>query len=180
MPSSSSEGKEFVLHHIRQIRPHHILDVGVGCGTYSDLIRDTPIWEVGYPLMHGVEVWLPYVERFNLTKKYDLLTLGDARQVLEHMAERRYNVSTVILGDILEHMTKAEALALWVNASSIADEMVVLSIPIRHYPQGAEEGNPYEVHVKDDWTHEEVMETFPGITDSWQGTEVGVYVARVW
>jgi hypothetical protein len=53
---------------------------------------------------------------------------------------------------------------------------VVISIPIHHCPQGAWGGNPYEIHVKDDWTHQEVMESFPGIKQFLKKTKtIGVY-----
>lgn len=179
MPCSSSEGKAFTRKHLDQIRPAHVIDVGAGAGVYSHLVRD--IDSRSYrPTLWGVECWAPYVQRFSLVEKYDAVILADARTYMKTLADSRFKAGAVILGDILEHMTKAEALDLWVSSMTVSGEILVLSIPIVHYPQGAEEGNPHEVHVKDDWTHEEVMDTFPGITDHWTGSEVGVYVARVW
>ena len=45
-----------------------------------------------------------------------------------------------------------------------------------HYPQDAFEGNHFEIHVKDDWSHEEMMDTFPQIVKSWTGREIGCYL----
>jgi hypothetical protein len=69
-------------------------------------------------------------------------------------------ISVVIAGDVLEHMTKEAAIALVDQVLAVADTMIV-SIPIRHMPQGEHAyENPYEEHVKDDWSHDEVMETW--------------------
>lgn len=182
MPSSSTEGKVWIRGHFLRVRPQTILDVGVGQGTYADLLRDDPL-RVGsnyWPEMHGVEVWTPYVERFELNRKYDYLTLADARQFLPHLVERDYQCDAVILGDVVEHMTQEEGVDLWKSAITISRELVVMSLPIVHYPQGHEEGNPYEAHVVDNYTHARVMDTFPGITDHWTGQQIGVYLAKVW
>jgi len=179
MPCSSTEGKAYTRKHLDQLRPSHVIDVGAGAGLYSNMIRDIDPSRYD-PTIWGVEVWHPYVSQFQLQGKYNAVILADARSYMATLAETRFKCGAVILGDILEHMDKSDALALWIASMTVSDELTVLSIPIRHYPQGAENGNPYEVHVKDDWTHQEVMDTFPGITDYWTGTEVGVYVARVW
>jgi hypothetical protein len=39
------------------------------------------------------------------------------------------------------------------------------------------DGNPYEEHVKDDWSHNEVLSSFTNIIDDWQGEVVGAYWA---
>ena len=39
-----------------------ILDIGAGCGTYSTLIRG-----YGYK-MDAVEIWEPYITKYDLTK----------------------------------------------------------------------------------------------------------------
>ena len=81
----------------------------------------------------------------------------------------------VILGDVAEHMTAEDASLLWDRASAAARKAVYLSIPIIHYPQGEIEGNPHEHHVVDDWDHDKVLAAFPGISEWWLGSEVGVY-----
>jgi hypothetical protein len=185
MPHSSHEGKQFALDNFRTLTPRSVLDIGVGAGTWAKLLRGS-LPQVGGPflapgaLLHGVEAWAPYIQEFSLVELYDAITVADARFYLDFLAESRTKYDAVILGDVLEHMPKDDAIELWKDANRVADEMVVASLPIVHYPQGAHGGNPYEKHVKDDWSHAEVMESFPGITESWTGTEIGVYVARVW
>ena len=67
--------------------------------------------------------------------------------------------SVAIAGDVLEHMTKEEAILL-VNHLLDHCKTVIISIPIIHMPQGELDHNPFEVHVKDDWSHEEVVNTW--------------------
>jgi hypothetical protein len=56
-------------------------------------------------------------------------------------------------------MTKQDAIEL-VEQILKPNTTLIISIPIRHMPQDAINGNPFEVHVKDDWTHQEVMDTW--------------------
>ena len=74
-------------------------------------------------------------------------------------------------------MTKEEAIELWDKVSKTA-RYAIISIPIIHYPQGHEHGNPYEEHVKDDWSSEEVLETFSNIKEYKEFDITGVYIAR--
>ena len=118
----------------------------------------------------AVEVWKPYIDEFDLVSRYNIVHLTDIRGWKdEQFAE--YDV--VIFGDVLEHMTKTEALRVW-DAASTATHAAI-AIPVVTYVQGPLHDNPYEEHVKDDWTHEEVVSTFTGITDSQAFTITGAY-----
>ena len=159
-----------MIDRLRQLTPAptSMLDVGVGAGTYGDMFRKH------FPRAYraGIEIWKPYVYRFNLPTKYDTLILSDARELNSLMP-----ADIIILGDVIEHMSTKDALMMWNRALEAARRAVYLSIPIIHYPQGPEEGNPYEAHVVDDYSHELVLTIFDGITASWTGSVVGVYEA---
>ena len=75
-------------------------------------------------------------------------------------------------------MTVGEAQEVWRRCAEAARRAVYLSIPVVHYPQEPIEGNPYEVHVEEDWSHDKVLARFDGIGASWVGREVGVYERR--
>ncbi len=172
MPWSEEEGKDVIG---EWLRPHknsikQVLDIGVGSGTYYNVFGH-PEGILAHAKWVGVEVWLPYIDRFNLKDKYDVLISQDARTI-DYSVFNKFDV--VFLGDVLEHMTKDEAVALISKISKVAD-IGIISIPIIHLPQGEEEGNPYEVHVKDDWTHEEVIQTFK-VSKFATGKVVGVYL----
>ena len=190
MPYSSTSGKAFCDRTVRRLvnqlgsqffTSHRILDVGVGSGTYSDryssglLPRESFHWT-------GVEIWKPYVEQFKLNKKYDELVIGDALKYLscEELIKDDFKMlpgfNLGFVGDIIEHMSLEQALMLMHYALTLCD-VVILSVPIVHYPQPAFEGNPYEEHVKDDWSDQEVHRCWPNDIISYGiENEIGVYV----
>jgi hypothetical protein len=171
MPMSSDEGKDWIKSHVAALAaagPVSVLDVGPGVGTYAKLLADLPIAR-----MTGVEAWEPYVTTYRLHEYYDEIIIGDARVV--DLPES----DVIILGDVIEHMTRDEARKLWRRCAAAACRAVLLSIPIVHYPQDEIEGNPFEIHVEEDWSHELVLASFEGIGTWWSGTEVGVYERRL-
>lgn len=169
MPTSKAWGKAWIDELYLAIPDvARVLDVGVGRGTYSMRLRER---RPGVEWV-GVEAWEPYVDEFELREKYDELVLGDAR-TLDWGGLGRFDV--VFMGDVLEHMSKTEALAL-AGAAVEHARVAIVSIPVRVTPQGAFGGNPYEVHVKADWSHEEALLSFPSVR-AWFVQELnGVYM----
>ena len=162
MPYSSESGKAAIKRIMSRIAPTNGLDVGAGSGTYAKLFPDIT-WD-------GVEAWEPYIEQFGLGDLYRNLAVADAR---DWQLDDCWSVA--IAGDVLEHMTVEEARALLTKLRKHA-EYVIVSIPIGHYPQDEYEGNPYERHVKDDWTDAEVREAFGDPLYGEVDGEIGVYV----
>ena len=164
---SSPEGKGWVKERIQALAGAaqlDLVDVGPGVGTYAKLLAGPSVRRIV-----GIEIFEPYVTTYRLNDYYDEIIIGDAREV--ELPE----TDVVILGDVAEHMSEAEALDLWERSAFAARRAVYLSIPIVHYPQGEIEGNQHEHHVVDDWDHHKVMAVFTGIGRYWSGTEVGVY-----
>jgi len=161
------EGKRWIRAVTEGLGVRRVLDVGAGSGTYSTLLRPvTPgaRWS-------AIEVWQPYLDEFALAAKYDEVIVADVRS---HVWGDQYDL--VILGDVLEHMPTTDAVDVFGRAVT-SSAVVLASMPIIHYPQGAVGGNPFEAHVKDDWNHEEIVETFPGIRAAQCYPTVGVYWA---
>jgi hypothetical protein len=71
-------------------------------------------------------------------------------------------------------MTRDEAKSVVERALSAAP-YVMISIPVIRYPQGEIEGNPFEAHVKDDWDHSQVLQSFAGIAAFLVHDHIGVY-----
>lgn len=162
MPTSSQSGKASIKWVMSKLtEPKTALDIGCGEGTYAKMFPKLE-WT-------GVEIWEPYAETYGLQSLYQNLILQDAR---EFSTDEIFDVC--FLGDVLEHMTVSEATALVGKAKFWADT-VIISIPIGHYPQDEYEGNPYERHVKDDWSDAEVKEAFGKPTWSIVDGEIGVY-----
>lgn len=173
MPTSAGEGKNEIITWVNELPGEfkRVLDLGVGKGTYSKLFRKYQS-KLSDSYWIGVEAWAPYIEKFKLHKKYHQLINQDIR-LLDYDSLKPIDIT--IAGDVLEHVTKDEAVTIVNKVLSISPYMVI-SIPIIHYPQGSIEGNPYEIHAKDDWSHAEVMETFPQIINYWGGQVVGCYL----
>lgn len=171
MPSSSPNGKKWIGQCLSRIRNRtqttRILDIGAGQGTYVRRYRST------FPNSHwtAVEVWTDYIDRFKLGDLYDQVINQDART----LGPDQLAADLVFAGDVLEHMTQPEAVAL-VDQILAHSKALIISIPIVHMPQGAHEGNPFEAHVKDDWSDQEVLSAFSGIIDHAVDQEIGVYL----
>jgi len=171
MPRSDYEGKVQIKDWISSVNPKYnkILDIAVGEGTYLNLFKDLD--NLKESEWYGVEIWPAWVPKYNLNEIYDHFYLEDVRTFDYNKVGK---VDIAFAGDIIEHMKKEEAIALVDKLLDVADNLY-LSIPIIYMPQGADEGNPYEVHVKPDWSHQEVLETFPQTKNSWAGRKIGVY-----
>jgi predicted TPR repeat methyltransferase len=173
MPTSSKEGKKQTLAWVDRI-PHtfnRVLDLGVGKGTYHKLFHKTNT-KLSSSSWVGVEAWQPYIDKFNLTAMYDKIINQDIRSI-DYKSIGPFDIT--FAGDVLEHVSKEEAVKIVDDVLSVCPYMII-SIPIIHYPQDAYEGNHYEIHVKDDWSHREMMETFPQIKKNWCGEVVGCYL----
>jgi len=176
MPYSSDAGKEYIdwrLSVITTGKPTGwVLDVGCGSGTYHNRYANN--WLKGYKWV-GVEVWEPYVDKFKLAEKYDTLIIKDISNFWKDHNGGIFDIC--FFGDVLEHMSKEDAVWNVEQALKYADN-VIISIPCGYYPQDEFEGNPYERHVKDDWTMQEALDTFPSIVSYEQKEEIGVLVCR--
>lgn len=171
MPTSSGGGKRFSIATFsrlaRETTLRHIVDVGPGIGTYGKLFGAT---EPG-PHWTCIEAWGPYVRQFNLNAVYDSIVVADARVVDFRKIGR---ADLMIFGDILEHMQKSEAIALIEEALRNA-RFVLISIPIVFFSQDEVAGNPFEAHVKPDWSDAEVLASFPNVVCALHEFEIGVY-----
>jgi hypothetical protein len=159
MPYSLKSGKSETLKWFadNESTINKIVDIGPGSGTYIKLVKEennyckTAHWI-------GIEVWNPYIEKYKLAERYNQVINKDVRLVdwLEIGP-----ISVVIAGDVLEHISKEDAMVLVDKILSVS-KMLIISIPIVHMPQEHNAyDNPYEEHVKDDWSHDEVMSTWP-------------------
>lgn len=163
MPFSSESGKQFIK--LLNLSGKTIIDIGAGSGTYRKLFPDLgKHWT-------AVEVWESYIEKYKLKELYDSVICQDAR----HIEYGQYDIAFV--GDVLEHMTSEEAQTL-LNKLKKTCGTVVVSIPIGYYPQDEYEGNPYEKHVVDNYSHDKVIELFGTPWKHCIDNEIGVYMYK--
>jgi predicted TPR repeat methyltransferase len=137
MPGSARENDADVRAFAAEHEITTVLDVGPGIGTYADLLDDL------VPVIDAVEVWQPYIAEFDLPGKYRRVIHGDVR------AHAEFDYDLIVFGDVLEHMSRDDALTVWKTAGQAA-RYGLISVPIVHYPQDAWGGNPHEAHVQED------------------------------
>lgn len=128
-----------------------IIDIGPGAGQWYDLIRP---W-FPHTAFNALEIFEPYVERYQLRKKYDAVVIGDARNGWEGLPPPPFDL--VIFGDVLEHMSHDEAEKV---VSNWLHRWALVSIPIGPCPQEPTEENPYEEH-RSTWEVADVLQRFP-------------------
>lgn len=172
MADSEPEGKQWILERYymltHKVQISSVLDIGPGCGTYSRILRpidDNVHWT-------GVEVWAPYIKEFDLEKKYDHVVVADLRY-LDYSKIKRPDC--VIAGDVLEHISEVEAVTI-LNELICLAKVIFVSIPIIHMPQGESEGNPYQEHVVDSYSHERLLKILPHVCDYNEGARIGTYM----
>jgi hypothetical protein len=169
MPGSARENDADVIEFVETHHIDRVLDVGAGSGTYGKLLSGMGL------VIDAIEVWTPYVNDYHLTSIYSSVTIIDARS-LHPWLFSQYDL--VIFGDVLEHMSREDSIAVWDAAKDARYRM--LSVPIIHYPQGAEFNNPYEVHVQEHMTPEQIREDFGPFVFEKEYEVTGTYIkARV-
>jgi 2-polyprenyl-3-methyl-5-hydroxy-6-metoxy-1,4-benzoquinol methylase len=167
MPISDQSNQSWVIEQLKPLELTTMLDVGAGAGTYAHVFAQH------FPNVNrfAVEAWTPYINEFELQMLYTEVFNRDIRD------HKYFTYDIVIFGDVLEHMSKDDAIDVFAKFKPVC-KYFIISIPIVKWPQEALDGNPYEVHVKDDWSHDEVMETFPSVGAFFSGQQIGVYVLK--
>lgn len=148
MPVSSPKGKDIIRNWFKKRDDiSSITDIGPGSGTYLKLLGwDRYIWK-------AVEIWKPYLDRFMLRLLYDEIVVGNVRDV------KIPDADCAILGDVLEHLEKKDAIGVFERVDK-QFKHVVISIPTESHSQYVFEGNEYEKHLSV-WTKEELEKLVP-------------------
>jgi hypothetical protein len=149
MPYSYSLFKDEVKTYLLNISTSDkILDVGPGCGTYGIMLNDTHI-------IDAIEIYEPYIERFNLSNKYNNVYIGDICK----FDFREYDF--VILGDVLEHIRLEDSIHLIDKINALGKKCLV-AVPYL-YEQGEWEGNIHETHHQPDLTPNKMKTRYPSL-----------------
>jgi hypothetical protein len=161
MPGSTIELKKEIIDYINQFpKESTILDVGAGAGNYRVLLRN-------FPNMDCVEIWTPYITKYELFKYYRNIYNTDIRG----FKYPHYDI--IIFGDILEHLNQKDCLDCLEYACKTCTEVIV-SLPY-NYEQGILENNPNEIHLQPDLTPENILERYPMLELVKKGNIVGFY-----
>ena len=163
--SSQTLGKAIVYDWIKQnIKAGaSCLDVGACDGVWARNLGD-------FLKMDAVEAYEPNVEHFNLRTLYNKVFADDVRGL------QYGDYELVIFGDVLEHMSTEEAQDVLRYAEEHAD-VIVVAVPYK-WKQDAIYGNPYEKHIQDDLTRENVKERYPELVELVTFPNYGYYYWR--
>lgn len=137
MPESqqSELGTSIIVNKILSIPNNVVLDIGSGWGKWGKLLKGK------VNVIDGVEVWKPYIDKYNLPQFYNELYNIDLR-----LFEFNKKYTVVILGDVLEHLPKEQAI-LFLDKLKNNVNTIYLTIPVTVCIQdGNLIGNPFETH----------------------------------
>jgi hypothetical protein len=150
MPTSPYSHMETFVRFLMQSRPRSIIDIGLGNGKWGFLARDCldvmlnesyhrSRWQVR---IDGIEAFPDYIQDHQRAI-YDTIHIGDAFEVIDHLEQ--YDL--VVLGDVLEHFEKAQALEFLDKCAAHAQQYLAVFIPLGNtWRQPAIYGNPFETH----------------------------------
>lgn len=145
MPSSRVEHIPAVLYYIMQEDPQSVLDIGVGFGKWGYLFREyLEIHEGHLDWTHridGIEVFPDYIGQHQRSV-YDDIYIGDALDIVPTLG----NYDLIFMGDVIEHFTHDDALAL-VDVCRRHAKFVLITTPDGFMEQGAVFGNEHERHL---------------------------------
>lgn len=115
-----------------------ILDLGCGQGLQMKTIK------LRYPKIYavGVDLYKPYIDKCRKENTHDKFKLGDIRK----LKLRSKSIDVVLAAQVLEHMSKKDALALIKKMEGWAKKWVIISTPVGKVPYHTEDSNPLQRH----------------------------------
>ena len=166
MPFSSPHGKKLIAEWLKSHDGNFeiAMDYGAGAGNYGKLLSE----HAPKARRIGVEIFWPYIEKYELKKIYNEIILSDARSVAPPVG------SLSIFGDILEHMPKIDAVNL-IEQAVRNSKFIIACVPVGEYKQGACYGNEYEAHVAM-WSYEELCDLFKNFAVRQNFGDVAVFI----
>ncbi|MHB1457041.1 MAG: methyltransferase domain-containing protein [Armatimonadota bacterium] len=160
MPTSVMTHVSEIMLIVDTIHPNKVLDVGIGCGKYGFLCRESmeicagrlPTFstvskqpsESKY-VIDGVEVFSDYVTPIHHFI-YNNIHIGRAQDILPTIPDDSYDLLLAI--DVIEHMPYEGGVEFLKHAVRVAGTVLVVT-PKEHFEQGSIHGNKYEAHVSE-------------------------------
>ena len=123
-----------------QDRTISILDIGAGHGKYGRLLQGRL-----YENIDAVEIWEAHANDLKKSSYYNYVFEDDIRWF---NFPKQYDI--VIMGDILEHLTVSQGIAL-IKKLKKHSKQIITAVPYE-YPQHELYDNTYEIHLQPDLT----------------------------
>ena len=158
-------GKVKTIDFIEQTWPDKtakILDVGPGRGIYNTLLKQR-----GYKNIDAVEVYLPYIEAFELKKIYQNVFHAN----IIGFEYEHYNIIT--MGDVVEHLHVGDAQKVLAYAQKHSD-LILIAVPYLMEQKGSQLDGSGD-HRQPDLTREIFFERYPGFELLIDNNQLGVF-----
>ena len=138
------------------------LDVGACDGKWGKLLND-------YLVMDCAEIYAPNITKHGLANIYRNVYHADIR---EFEYGNKYDL--IIFGDVLEHMSVEDAQKVIAYAEPRCRDFLI-AVPYQ-WKNRSHYGNPWEVHIQDDLTPENVLERYKNIQPLFIYERYGYYI----
>jgi hypothetical protein len=150
MPFSTHIFKEQTKNYINNFfhRNWNIIDIGAGCGTYSDMLKP-----MGFFNVDAIEIYEPYISTYSLKNKYENVYCDNI--ITTNIDFLKYEAA--ILGDVLEHISIKDARIVLEKLDSVKE--VIIGVPF-NAQQGEYYGNIYETHLQDKLTNQDFLNLY--------------------
>lgn len=139
-----------------------ILDVGPGRGVYHKMLK-----EKGYNNIDAVEIYLPYIEAFELRKMYNNIFNCN----IVGFEYTYYDI--VIMGDVVEHLHVKDAKRVVEYAQNHAG-LVIIAVPYLLEQVGCQLDGSGD-HRQPDLTREVFLKRYPGFKLLIDNSQLGVF-----
>lgn len=158
-------GKMESINFIEQAWPDKngkILDVGPGRGIYNVLLRQR-----GYSNIDAVEVYLPYIEAFELKKIYQNVFHAN----IVGFEYEHYDIIT--MGDVVEHLTVQDAQQVVTYAQKHSN-LILIAVPYLMEQKGSQLDGSGD-HRQPDLTRDIFFERYPGFELLIDNSQLGIF-----
>lgn len=172
MPFSLRDNNDDVRDYVIDNEIETFLDVGPGFGTYARILQDLIPRENRY----AVEVFAPYVGTYGLMRLYERVWINDIREVAIRGDLIPDQFDLIIFGDVLEHMSREDALYVWKWASEHSKHGLI-SVPTIHWPQAGND-NPNEAHVQEHMHVEDVIADYGPFDQVFEYEQTATFIRR--
>jgi len=163
--SSLSFGKKEIINLICNVLPNpkiKILDVGPGRGIYNNLLK-----EKGYYDFDAVEMYRPYIEKFNLSKIY-------SNVFNENIINFKYDYyDLIIFGDVLEHLKVKDAKRV-ISFAQNHSKLIIVSVPFCDYQIGQQLDGSGD-HKQYDLTRDIFLKRFDNFNLLIDNQDIGIF-----
>ncbi len=129
---------DYVRTQISMMQPHRVVDFGAGLGKMGRIVREA-VPQAQITAVDGCKLTAGELAQ---AKVYDHVHIDMLESWIARNVER-YDLA--IFGDVLEHLTRRQALKA-INATLRFASNIIVNIPLRNLHQDGHDDNPLEAH----------------------------------